>query len=268
LSGIFRDVYLTSSPMLDLRDFELIAGLDESRTKGTLAIKTWTTNHTSNPQLFTVEATLLDDDGKEIGTYKIAGTAIPGEDAAGTAAADGLDIKPWTAETPNLYQILLTLKDAAGKPVAHYATQIGFRTSEIKNGQLLVNGRPILIKGVNRHDHHHITGQYVSVAAMREELDAMKRLNINAIRTSHYPNDPRFTELCDAYGFYVVTEANIESHGIGYGNESLARNPSWGPAHLDRIRNMVEAFKNHPSTIIDSDPILGVTNALTVIADV
>jgi beta-galactosidase len=250
MSGIFRDVYLTSAPALDLRDFEVIAGLNPDHTKGTLTIKTWTVNHHSSPQSFTIEARLLGTDGKELSTRTITGTAAPGQQAEGTAQAGGLAIRPWTAETPQLYQLLLTLKDATGKPGAHYATRIGFRTSEIKDGQLLVNGQPILIKGVNRHDHHHLTGQSIPEAAMREDLDAMKRLNINAIRTCHYPNDPRFLELCDEYGFYVVSEANIESHGMGYGGESLAKDPSWGPAHLDRIRNMVEAFKNHPSVIL------------------
>ena len=250
MSGIFRDVYLTSSPPLDLRDFEITAGLGADHTKGSLTIKTWTINHSANPQPFTVEASLRGDDGNELASQKIAGTAAAGQQAEGAAQAVGLDIQPWTAETPRLYQLLLTLKDAAGKPSAHYATKIGFRTSEIKDGQLLINGKPILIKGVNRHDFHHLTGQYIPEAAMREDLDAMKRLNINAIRTAHYPNDPRFLELCDEYGFYVISEANIESHGMGYGNESLAKDPSWGPAHLDRIRNMVEAFRNHPSVIL------------------
>lgn len=250
MSGIFRDVYLTSSPPLDLRDFEITAGLGADHTKGSLTIKTWTINHSANPQPFTVEASLRGDDGKELASQKIAGTAAAGQQAEGTAQAVGLDIQPWTAETPRLYQLLLTLKDAAGKPSAHYATKIGFRTSEVKDGQLLINGKPILIKGVNRHDFHHLTGQYITEAAMREDLDAMKRLNINAVRTSHYPNDPRFLELCDEYGFYVISEANIESHGMGYDKESLAKDPSWGPAHLDRIRNMVEAFKNHPSVIL------------------
>ncbi len=249
MSGIFRDVYLTSAPPLDLRDFEVGAGLSGDYTKGVLNLKTWTINRSAKEQPFAVEARLLGPDGREVAARKLSGTAAAGAQAEAAAQIAGLDVRPWSAEQPCLYQLLLTLKDAAGKPVAHYATPVGFRTSEIKDGQLLVNGKPVLFKGVNRHDHHHLTGQYIPEAAMREDLDAMKRLNINAIRTCHYPNDPRFLELCDEYGFYVISEANIESHGMGYGGESLAKNPAWGPAHLDRVRNMVEAFKNHPCVI-------------------
>lgn len=250
LSGIFRDVYLWSADQLDIRDFEVRAHLDAGYGKGTLDLSTWTINHNAAPAAYAVEARVFGPNGAQVFAGKLEGTAPVGKEDKANLRAGDLAIKPWTAEHPVLYKLLLTLKDATGKEIAHYATSIGFRTSEIKNGQLLVNGRPILIMGVNRHDHSHITGQYVTEQDMRDDLFAMKKLNINAVRTSHYPNDPRFLELCDEYGFYVVSEANIESHGMGYGPESLAKDPKWGPAHLDRLVNMVEAFKNHPSVII------------------
>jgi beta-galactosidase len=251
MSGIFRDVYLWSAGQLDVRDIEATATLTGDYSKGLLKLRTWTINHTDKARPYRIEAKLLAPDGRELAAPVISGTAPAKAENEATVEVGGLSVKLWTAETPNLYSLLITLKDpATGKALAHYAIKTGFRTSEIKNGQLLVNGRPVLIKGVNRHDHHHLTGQYITEQSMHEDLDAMKRLNINAIRTSHYPNDPRFLELCDEYGFYVVSEANIESHGMGYGAESLAKNPSWGPAHLDRVRNMVEAFKNHPSVIM------------------
>ena len=250
LSGIFRDVYLWSAASLDLRDFEVKASLADDYRTGTLRVKTWTHNYTNRLRDFTVDASVLDAAGVVLKQLTIKSSAAAKDERLDELDVSGLQIQPWSAESPTLYRLLLTLKDKSGKPVAHYATKIGFLRSEIKEGNLLVNGQPLLIKGVNRHDFNHITGQYVSEQGMREDLDAMKRLNINTIRTSHYPNDPRFLELVDEYGFYVISEANIESHGLIYTPHSLAKDPSWGPAHLDRVRNMVEAFKNHPSIIL------------------
>lgn len=250
MSGIFRDAYLWSSADLDLRDFEVKASLSDDYKSGTLDVKTWTRNYTDKPDTFTVDATLFDSKGTVVKQLSVKGEAPANGEKTDAVSAAGLAIQPWSAESPVLYRLLLTLKDASGKPVAHYATKIGFRRSEIKNGNLLVNGQPVLIKGVNRHDFNHLTGQYITEQGMRADLDAMKRLNINTIRTSHYPNDPRFLELVDEYGFYVISEANVESHGMMFGPGNLATKPAWGPAHLDRVRNMVEEFKNHPSVIM------------------
>lgn len=250
LSGIFRDVYLWSSAPLDLRDFEIKPSLADDYRTGTLQLRTWTRNYTSRPSAFTIEASLRDPKGSIVRRFDLNGAAPASGEELSTTFLTDLTIQPWSAERPTRYQLLLSLKDASGRAVAHYATKIGFLRSEIKNGNLLVNGQPILIKGVNRHDHHHLTGQYIPEAEMRAELDAMKRLNINTIRTSHYPNDPRFLELVDEYGFYVIKEANVESHGLMYGPHTLAKNLAWADAHLDRVRNMVETFKNHPSIIL------------------
>ncbi|WP_162250774.1 glycoside hydrolase family 2 TIM barrel-domain containing protein [Pelomonas sp. Root1217] len=251
LSGIFRDVSLWSAANLDIRDFQIDATLADDYRSGVLKLATWVRDYAGRERPYAVEATLLDERGRAVTRRIVSGRTPAGGEHAANFRIDGLAIQLWSAELPRLYSLLLTLKDERGRAVAHYASKIGFRRAEVKNGNLLVNGKAILIKGVNRHDHNHLTGQYVTEASMRADLDGMKRLNINAIRTSHYPNDPRFLELVDEYGFYVVSEANIETHGYGIdpGN-ALANDPAWYPAQLDRVRNMVELLKNHPSVII------------------
>lgn len=251
LSGIFRDVSLWSAADLDLRDFEINATLADDYRSGVLNLATWTRDYAGRERPYSVEATLLDAGGRSLTRRTLSGRAPAGGEHGANTRIEGLAIEAWSAEQPRLYSLLLTLKDERGRAVAHYARKVGFRRAETRNGKLLVNGQRILIKGVNRHDHNHLTGQYVTEASMRADLDAMKRLNINAIRTAHYPNDPRFLELVDEYGFYVVSEANIETHeyGIDPGNP-LANDPAWYPAQLDRVRSMVELLKNHPSVII------------------
>lgn len=250
LSGIFRDVYLWSAASLDLRDFEITATLADDYRTGRLAVKTWTGNQAAAATAYSIEASLSGGPSAPIVLPRITGQVAGKGEQVSEVRLDNLAVQSWTAEQPALYSLLLTLRDAAGVEIAHYATRIGFVRTEMKNGNLLVNGQPVLIKGVNRHDHNHLTGQYVTEASMRADLDGMKRLNINTIRTAHYPNDPRFLELVDEYGFYVISDANLESHGTGYGEGSLSKDPSWGPAHLDRVRNMVELLKNHPSIIL------------------
>ncbi|MEP4077253.1 glycoside hydrolase family 2 TIM barrel-domain containing protein [Haloferula sp.] len=250
LSGIFRDVYLWSSPSLQLRDFFARGGLDGSYRNGTFSLKTKVRSLNGKPRDYSIQATIFNPDGSVLIKPTIKGrTPTDGEDIA-TISQSGLKISAWSAESPTLYPMVLTLKSHNNEDVAHFATKIGFSRSEIKNGQMLVNGQPIMIKGVNRHDHDPDTGHYITEERMLEDIFIAKRNNINAIRTCHYPNDPRFYELCDQYGLYLCAEANIESHGMGYGKESLAKDGSWKEAHVDRNRNNVEAFKNHPSIIL------------------
>lgn len=241
LSGIFRDVYLTSRPPTGLRDFTVEGTLDENG-KGHLRISA----EADDGENIRVSAELLGPDGSTLAAPVL--TASPGQEA--TLEAGGLDILPWSAEIPNLYSLVLAVGPEEGAPTDFHHQRIGFKNSVLKDGQLLVNGEPILIKGVNRHDHDPDTAHYVTEESMRLDIEMMKSLNINTVRTSHYPNDPRFYELCDEYGLYVICEANIESHGMGYGPESLAKNPAWKAAHLDRVQNMVCALKNHPSIIL------------------
>jgi beta-galactosidase len=157
----------------------------------------------------------------------------------------------WSAETPNLYTLYIEFLDPYGELIEATRTHVGFRRVEVKDGMLHVNGVPIYIKGVNRHEHDPVTGHFVSKDAMRREIELMKQFNINAVRTCHYPDDPYWYELADIYGLYIVDEANIESHGYGYEPETtLGNQPAWKEAHLARTRRMVERDKNHPSIII------------------
>jgi beta-galactosidase len=257
LAGIERDVYLTATPPVSIRDFEVRAGLDETYKYGRLtvsiaAVRAGEAGPAAAPggAFPSVFLTLYDAAGKKV----LAAPAEPGG-ADGPSAAYHLErslpgVQRWSAETPYLYRLVLELKDAQGKTLEAVTSKIGFRTSEIKDGHLLVNGAAVLLKGVNRHEHDPHTGHVISEESMRRDIELMKRSNINAVRTCHYPNDPRWYELCDEYGLYVVDEANIESHGMGYGPRSLAKDPAWGPAHLDRVRRMFERDKNHPSVII------------------
>ena len=251
LSGIFRDVYLWSAADLDLRDFHIKAGLADDYKTGTLGFVSNVANRGNAAVEGVLSLTLTGPDGSVTTAPKVEVKVTAKGESVQTVTIDAIpEVKSWSAETPNLYTYHIVLSDGSGKEIGHYQGKTGFRRDEIKNGQLLHNGQPILIKGVDRHDHDYKTGHYVSFDSMRADLLQMKRANINAVRTSHYPNDPSFLALCDELGFYVVSEANIESHGMGYGNESLAKDPKWFEAHLDRVKNMVEAFKNHPSVIM------------------
>jgi beta-galactosidase len=251
LSGIFRDVYLWSADTLDVRDHHIMAGLKDDYRSGTLEVVAHVANRGNQDLDARLNLTLTSPDGKVIQVPGFSGK-VPanGETVARMRMEDLGEVRPWSAETPDLYVYHMVLSDADGREIAHYAGKTGFRRNEIKDGQFLHNGKPVLLKGVNRHDHHPETGHYLTVANMRDELLLMKRGNINAVRTSHYPNDVEFLPLCDELGFYVIDEANIESHGMGYGPESLAKDPTWFEAHLDRIRNLVERDKNHPSVIM------------------
>jgi beta-galactosidase len=254
LSGIFRDVYLWTSPPLDVRDHWLKAGLTPDYTRGTVNFTASIANEGEAAAEAKVKLEILRPDGSApLYSGEASATVNPGTSGEITLTAGPLDgISGWTAETPVLYPYVITLSDAAGTPLAHYAGKTGFRHNEVKDGQFLHNGKPILFKGVNRHDHHPVTGHYVTEADIRADLIQMKRANLNAIRCAHYPNDPRFYELCDELGFYVIDEANIETHGMGWGPDAnpLAKDPSWGPAHLDRMKNCVERDKNHPCIVM------------------
>ncbi len=156
----------------------------------------------------------------------------------------------WSAEIPNLYQVIFVLKDAGGNATEVISTPFGFRKIEIKDQQLWVNGKSVLLKGVNRHEHDPFTGRTVSMESMKLDVELFKRFNINTVRTSHYLNHPDFIKLCDIYGIYMVSEANVESHGMGYGERSLAKDARWQKAHVDRVVRMVQRDKNHPAIII------------------
>jgi beta-galactosidase len=255
LSGIFRDVYLFSTPSLHIRDFEIKTDLDERCKNAALTVTTRIRNYSG--EMFnnaSVEVSLLDAEGKAVREKTLLHGSAPelqsGSEAVIEMKTEVDSPHKWTAETPYLYTVLLTLKDAAGTLLEVERCNFGFRKVEIKGGQLLVNGVPILVKGVNRHEHDPLTGHYVSLDSMIRDIEIMKRHNINTVRTSHYPDDPKWYDLCDRYGIYLIDEANIESHGMGYRPDvTLGNNPEWKEAHLDRAVRMVERDKNHPSVI-------------------
>ena len=256
LSGIFRDVYLVTRPEVHIRDFWVRCELDAEYRDAQLLVTPKVRNDgaESSPPM-SLEVTLFDVRGQRVEAnppmqWQIAALARA-QEAQETLRAGIANPLKWTAETPHLYQVLLTLRDEEGGVVEVVQCRFGFREVAILNGQLCVNGRPIYIKGVNRHEHDPDTGHTLSEASMVQDILLMKRHNINTVRTSHYPNVPRWYELCDQYGLYVIDEANIESHGIGYRpNETLGNKPLWQQAHLDRTQRMVERDKNHPSIII------------------
>ncbi len=256
MSGIFRDVYLFSTPDVHIRDFEAFCDLDEEYRDAVLRVKARVHNYGSRAAFgLKVEVTLLDREKRPVGQEVLMeGSSVyisPGAESLVMMKADVENPLKWSAEKPHLYTLLLTLKDNHGKVFEIESCRFGFRKVEVKDGQLLLNGQPILIKGVNRHEHDPDTGHYVSPESMVRDIQLMKQFNINTVRTSHYPNHPLWYDLCDRYGLYVIDEANIESHGIGYKPENtLANRPEWKNAHLDRIVRMVERDKNHPSVII------------------
>lgn len=239
-TGIAREVYLYARPQAHIADLFITPDLVNNYQDGTLEVKLNAVGAKGETVMFS----LKDKGGKEVAaqTAKVGGN---GE------VKVNFDIKnplKWTAETPNLYTLYTTLMD--GKQVAEVVPQrVGFRKVEIKNAQVLVNGQPVLFKGANRHELDPVTGYVVSMDRMLEDIRVMKELNINAVRTCHYPNDPRWYELCDIYGIYMVAEANIESHGMGYGDKTLVKEPTYEKAHLERNESNIKIYKNHPSII-------------------
>jgi beta-galactosidase len=250
MSGIFRDVYLWSPPNVHVRDFEVKVDLDAQYRDGEFKLVVNVQNAGSTFSTITVESELFDPKGNVAATPKFPLTIDPSQEREASVTTTIPNPLKWTAETPNLYKLLITLKDAAGKTLEVIPCNVGFRKVEIKNGDLLVNGQRILVKGVNRHEIDPDRGQAITVEGMVKDILVMKQHNINTDRTAHYPNQPVWYDLCDRYGLYLIDEANIESHGMGYGRESLAKDPTWLDAHMDRTIRMVERDKNHPSIII------------------
>lgn len=239
-TGIAREVYLYARPEAHIADLFITPDLVNNYQDGTLEVKLNAVGAKGETVMFS----LKDKEGKEVAaqTAKVGGN---GEVKVNFNVKNPLK---WTAETPNLYTLYTTLMD--GKQVAEVVPQrVGFRKVEIKNAQVLVNGQPVLFKGANRHELDPVTGYVVSMDRMLEDIRVMKELNINAVRTCHYPNDPRWYELCDIYGIYMVAEANIESHGMGYGDKTLAKEPTYEKAHLERNESNIKIYKNHPSII-------------------
>ncbi|MGE5448614.1 MAG: glycoside hydrolase family 2 TIM barrel-domain containing protein [Bacteroidales bacterium] len=248
MSGITRDVFLMARNAQFIKDFRVSSPLINNYKDGVFSLTAQVSNVAKNTPNVTVEAVLLDGNNKVVDLKSTQKTVK--EPVAFTFNTKVQGAKPWSAENPNLYLLLITLKDKSGKTLEVLRQDVGFRTVEIKNSQLLVNGVAIYLKGVNIHEHNETTGHYQDEATMLKDIFQMKSHNINAVRTSHYPEPERWYELCNQYGIYLVDEANIESHGMGYDKESLAKDPVWKDAHLFRTENMFERDKNQPSVII------------------
>ncbi|RRQ47990.1 DUF4981 domain-containing protein [Maribacter algicola] len=249
LSGIERDVYIYATKKISFKDINSKASLHSNYKDGKLEVLVEVSNHTEKSQNQTIDIKLLD--GNEIifeGSKKIK---IEGKrNLATTFVKDFLKVQSWSAEIPKLYDLQLVLTGNNGKQLDATKIKIGFRSTEIKNGQLLVNGKPILLKGVNRHEHDPLNGHVISKESMLADIMDFKKYNINAVRTAHYPNHPLWYQLCDQYGIYVVDEANIESHGYGFENGvTLAQDDMFAAMHMDRVQRMVKRDVNHPSII-------------------
>lgn len=264
-SGIHRDVYIYSTSDVRISDFAVRTILDKNYENASLQIKPKLKSYNGNKlEGWNIEAQLYDAQNKPILAEALIQDAFPvlnadykasvmsdREPQRGYAKFAWLETeikKPlkWTAETPNLYTLVLTLKNDKGETVETLRSHVGFRSIEVKNGQVLINGKPIRFRGVNRHEHDPATGRTVSVERMIQDIELMKKANINAVRTSHYPNHPVWYELCDKYGLYVMDEADIEEHGL---RGQLANNPAWHAAFMDRAVRMAERDKNFPSVV-------------------
>lgn len=254
LSGIFRDVYLIATPKVHLQDFTVQTELDPNYDNAVLRMNAVLENKCSESMDHDIEIQLLDWQKSPVsGGYTVKNINISSCDKV-TASLECAVRSPekWSAENPYLYHLIITLKSRSGQVQEVVSCRVGFRSVELKDGVFLVNGVPIMLKGVNRHDFHPEFGRTVPNQTMLEDVLLMKRHNINAVRTSHYPNDPRFYDLCDQYGLYVINETDLETHGFQHVDDlnRLSDDPDWENAYVDRMKRMVERDKNHPSVIM------------------
>ncbi|MFN8459908.1 MAG: glycoside hydrolase family 2 TIM barrel-domain containing protein [Anaerolineae bacterium] len=257
LSGIFRDVYLWAAPSIHVRDFWLRTELDAAYRDARLKVRLKVRNYGENGMgqgVYRAELKLFDAENKPVLDKPWHAEILPGllspvsgQDVVLEVECHVTNPAKWSAEQPYLYTLLIYLLDPTGQILEIQSCRVGFRQVELKNGQIHLNGRPILIKGVNRHEHDPQTGHAITVASMQADIRLMKQFNLNAVRTCHYPNGPAWYNLCDQYGLYLFAEANLECDGA---LDRLSRDPAWQTAFLERVSRMVEQFKNHPSVIV------------------
>lgn len=251
MSGIERSVYLYAQPKMRIADIEANASLDDSYQNGTLDLNVALQNHLAKAGKVRVSYLLTDASGQQVGSGNQA-VDLAGMQTSAVTFPQLIvnDVLPWNAEHPHLYTLLLNVQDKKGNTLEATAIKLGFRKVEIKQALLLVNGQRITLKGVNTQEADPETGHVMSEELILKDIRLWKENNINAVRLSHYPRASRFYELCDEHGIYVVDEANIESHGMYYGDYSLAKKPEWEQQHVERMVRMVQRDKNHPSVII------------------
>ncbi|NBC68759.1 DUF4981 domain-containing protein [Paenibacillus sacheonensis] len=261
MSGIFRDVYLYTAPKAHVYDFFATTELDADYKNAELKLRATLMNYFER-QLgtVTVEAQLYDANGSAVLSQPIAVHAMMGSDTAELeieASAHVANPLKWSAEQPNLYTLVISLKDEEGILLEAVSSRVGFRSFEIKDKLMLINGKRIVFKGVNRHEFSCHTGRALGYEDMLTDVKLMKAYNINAVRTSHYPNNPLWYELCDEYGLYVIDETNLETHGSwDYHSPVIApktvpgSDPAWTANVLDRANSMLQRDKNHPSIVM------------------
>jgi beta-galactosidase len=251
LSGIYRDVYLFSVPNTHIQDLFVLSDLDDAYQDADLSVRVDVRNLSPKESRRRIRATLVDAEGKK--------TALGRSDLVRVKAGESGSVKlqaqvkaplKWTAETPHLYTVLVELLNNRNLVQEVRACRFGFRKVELRDRQFFVNGVSVLLKGVNRHEHDPDRGHALEIKSMIRDIELMKQYNINTVRTCHYPDHPIWYDLCDLYGLFVIDEANVESHGMGYGRETLARVASWEAAHVDRNVRMVLRDRNHPCVVI------------------
>ncbi|WOH36026.1 glycoside hydrolase family 2 TIM barrel-domain containing protein [Thalassotalea fonticola] len=250
LTGISRDVTLYATPKVRVRDYFVRAGLEDNYQNGRLQLDVDLSNHLS--QSFQGELVVsLGKDNVALAQYRRDIDFAATEQNSQLSIDENITgVLPWSAESPHLYQLTIELYDNQQNQLASINDHLGFRTVELKAEQLLVNGKAVTLRGVNRHEHDMNTGRVISKESMEQDIALLKQFNVNAVRTSHYPNDPYWYKLADQYGLYLVDEANIESHGYMNKRVALGSLPEWNKAHMTRMQAMVERDKNHPSIII------------------
>ena len=249
LSGIQRTVFLHARPKTYIRDLFAVGDLQNNYNDGMLKIDVSLKSVVQDENEFAVETSLFEGTKKLLTESK--NVRLSGSSVLVNFKKSIPGVNKWSAEKPNLYSLVVSLKDKSGNISESVSTKIGFRKVEIVKSQLLINGVAIRLKGVNMHEHNEITGHVIDEATVLKDIKTMKSNNINAMRTCHYPQQEFWYEMCDKYGLYLVDEADIESHGMGYDKDvTLADKPQWAAAHLDRMQRMVERDKNHPSVII------------------
>ena len=247
LSGIYRDVYLMHTPDTHIRHFKAISELVDNYQHGALNLTTHIKNYGSKTEKLVLKNTVYHNGGIVVKELDPISIELSGSNEKVLQQEIIIkEVSPWSAETPNLYTLVLSIFNLDGDLIETVSTKIGFRSVELKNGQMLVNGEPIIIKGVNRHEHDPVMGRTVDEDLMVKDILLMKQFNVNAVRTSHYPNHPRWYELCNEYGLYVMDEANLESHAFW---SKFTLDPVWRPAFVDRAKRMVLRDVNHPSII-------------------
>ncbi|MCF8222399.1 MAG: DUF4981 domain-containing protein [Bacteroidales bacterium] len=252
LSGIQRSVFLHARPRVMIADFFARAGLDETYQDGTLELDVRLEYNNEESEDVSLEYKILDNSSVILSEAKdLEAKDLQPSSRLINFTADIEDVKKWSAETPELYTLVINLYDSEGNVLESVSDRIGFRSVELKDSRFLINGEYVYLKGVNLHEHHDVNGHVTDRETMMKDIMMMKSHNINAVRTSHYPQPELWYDLCDKYGIYLVGEANIESHGMGYNKDvTLAGKEEWAASHLDRAIRMVERDKNHPSVII------------------